>query len=335
MAVRTMRARRSARWAAVALLSAAGAVHAQADVQRTVSSDGSVLAAPPALSSDTGASFTGALREGAAPDAKAEYPAFTLSGAALADFRRRYQPKLPPYARAGGDRAQPEAVVGPDRRFRLYPRESGFPYRAIGFLTFTQAGFDFSCTAFLISKDTVATAGHCVHEGAGGTWSRDVKFYPAFNNGLAPFGACGARRLYAVAKWTDEGREDFDYGAIKLNCSIGETTGWFGYYATADSQTGLAVLVVGYPGDKPKGTMWGGAGNILSTEQRKTHYGIDTAGGQSGAPVIEADRGASKANCFGTCVVAIHAYADFGATNSGTRINQSVAANLTAWKNAP
>ena len=333
MQVTSTHARRAWSLSAALLLGAAVTVPAQAEDQRTVSSDGSVLAAPAALSTTAGASFAGAAADGgAAPDAKAEFPAFTLTGAALEDFRRRYQPKLPPYAR--GDRAQPEAVLGPDRRFRLYPRESGFPYRAIGYLTFTQSGFEFSCTAFLISKDTVATAGHCVHEGAGGNWSRDVKFYPAFNNGLAPFGSCGARRLHAVAKWTEEGREDFDYGAVKLNCAIGETTGWFGYYATTDSQVGLSVLVVGYPGDKRGGTMWAGAGNLVSTEQRKSHYGIDTAGGQSGAPVIEADRGASKANCFGTCVVAIHAYADFGATNSGTRINQSVAANLTAWKNA-
>jgi glutamyl endopeptidase len=319
----------------LALLGSAGAAWSQAEAQRTVSSDGSVLMVPPAPSGTAGASFTGAQAEGAAPDAKAEFPAFTLSGAALAEFRRRYPPKLPPYAGAGGDRGQPEAVLGPDRRFRLYPRESGFPYRAIGYLTFTQSGFEFSCTAFLISKDTVATAGHCVHEGSGGGWSRDVKFYPAFNNGVAPFGSCGARRLHAVAKWTEQGLPEFDYGAIKLNCAIGETTGWFGYYATTDSQLGLAVLVVGYPGDKMQGTMWGGAGSVVATEARKTHYQIDTAGGQSGAPVIEADRGASKDHCFGTCVVAIHAYADFGVSNSGTRINQAVAGNLTAWKNAP
>jgi glutamyl endopeptidase len=272
-----------------------------------------------------------------APDARAEYPAFALSPEMRADWQRRFQPKVAPYAR--GERALPESVIGPDRRFRVYPRESGFPYRAIGLLTFTQAGLEFFCTGFLISKDTVATAGHCVHEGSGGAWSRDVKFYPAFNNGNAPFGSCGARKLFAVAKWTEnhdlDDAEMYDYGAVKLSCEIGQTTGWFGYYATPELDAKLSVLVMGYPGDKARGTFWGGSGELVTEELRKLRYLIDTGGGESGSPVIEADRGASKARCFGTCVVGIHAYGNDRGTNSGTRITGMVAANLTVWKNAP
>lgn len=42
------------------------------------------------------------------------------------------------------------------------------PAGAIGRLTFSQRGSSFFCTAFLISADTVATAGHCVHDGLAG-----------------------------------------------------------------------------------------------------------------------------------------------------------------------
>lgn len=323
--------------AALALGSAAA--RAQSGDHATLSSDGSQPVA--AAGGGASASFAGTAPAGTALDARAEFPALRLSADESSAFSRHFKPKTPPYAPRSARLAQPESVLGPDRRFRLYPRESGFPYRAIGLLTFSQAGGDFVCTGWLIGKDTVATAGHCVHEGGGGSWSRDVRFYPAFNNGAAPFGSCGARRLYTVARWAqgnfDEQSEQFDYGAVKLNCSIGSTTGWLGYYATADSLVGLPVLLMGYPGDRtPLYTLWGAGGGIAASEQRKIRYQLDTGGGQSGSPVIEADRGASRQRCFGTCAVAIHAYGvDGDGNNSGTRINQAVADNLTKWKNAP
>lgn len=319
--------------AAVALGS--GVAHAQDGDHVTLTSDGSAPVAS-ALAAGAGEAFEGALRAGAAPDAAAEFPAMRLSGAELEAFNRRYPPKVPLYARRGTD-VRPESVVGADRRFRVYPRESGFPYRAIGLLTYNQGGSSYSCTGFLISKDTVATAGHCVHEGG---WSTNVRFYPAYNAGAAPFGSCGARRLFAVARWIqgsfNDGSDAFDYGAVKLNCEIGKTTGWLGYYATPNSLAGLPVLLMGYAGDKsPPKSLWGASGSIAISEARKIRYQLDTAGGQSGSPVIEADRGASRAKCFGTCAVGIHAYAADEGNNSGTRINQAVADNLTTWKNAP
>jgi glutamyl endopeptidase len=323
--------------ACAALALGAGAARAQAGDHATLSSDGSVPGASAAMGGSAGASFEGTLRAGEAPDAAAEFPAMKLSGAELEAFNRRFKPKLPPYARRGPD-VQPETVVGADRRFRLYPRESGFPYRAIGLLTYTQDGADYMCTAWLISKDTVATAGHCVYQFG---WSTNVRFYPAYNAGVAPFGSCSGRRLFAVARWVqgafDSSSQDFDYGAVKLNCDIGKTTGWLGYYATADSLAGLPVLLMGYAGDKsPPKSLWGAAGSIAVSERRVIRYQLDTGGGQSGAPLIEADRGASRAKCFGTCVVGIHTYGDLsGGNNSGTRINQAVADNLTTWKNAP
>ncbi|WP_157267291.1 trypsin-like serine peptidase [Azohydromonas aeria] len=314
-----------------------GSAWAQSAPLRTVSSDGSVLAPPAAIEAPAaaGRAFEGERLAGAALDARAEFPARSLGAAELAAFGQRFRPKRAPWAPRAEDAARPESLIGRDRRFRVLARESGFPYRAIGQLSFVQGGQGYLCTGFLISKDTVVTAGHCVHEGARGNWSREVKFTPALNGGSAPYGSCSARRLYAVAQWTEQGSETHDFGAVKLNCDIGLTTGWFGYYATAGSQAGLSVLVMGYAGDKPAGTLWGGGGDIVADDVRKTRYGVDTADGESGAPVIEADRGPSRADCWGTCAVAIHAYGAAGGSNSGTRINFAVARILTSWRDAP
>jgi glutamyl endopeptidase len=63
---------------------------------------------------------------------------------------------------------------------------------------------------------------------------------------------------------------------------------------------------------------------VASVGPRKVHYDIDTAGGQSGAPVWRLVNGNRYA-------VAVHAYGG-GSTNSGTRITSPVASNIAVWK---
>ncbi|MBQ0943672.1 trypsin-like serine protease [Ideonella sp. 4Y16] len=304
------------------------------DAHRSISSDGT-----PALASSStaapAAGFRGRLAPGLAPDAEAEFPAERYSAAEMADFAARYRPMVAPGAR-GDDQLAPESVLGADRRFRVYPSESGYPYRAVGLLTFNQGTGSYTCTGWLISADTVATAGHCVHSGGtGGVWSNTMRFYPGRNAASAPYGSCTAKRLSSVAGWTKNADENYDYGSVKLNCTVGNTTGWLGRWWTTGSQANLPIAIVGYPGDKPSATQWGGAGRIAASESRKTRYFLDTAGGQSGAPVIQAD-GTGPGGCEGDCGIAIHAYgADSLGRNSATRITEAVNTNLQNWINTP
>jgi glutamyl endopeptidase len=156
---------------------------------------------------------------------------------------------------------------------------------------------------------------------------------PGRNGATAPYGTCGAKTLYTVNGWTT-GNPEFDYGAIKLNCSVGDTTGWFGFFATATTLNAQAATVTGYPGDKPSGTQWTHSGVIAITDPRKLWYSIDTAGGQSGAPVWAEN----AQGCAGPCAMAIHAYGQASGApppgntyNSGTRITTDVFNNLTSW----
>jgi glutamyl endopeptidase len=311
----------------------AGVAGAQtADSHLSSSSDGT-----PALSSAGSSApatgFRGQWMPGTAPDANAEFPAERFTPAEMAEFAARFRPMVAPYAR--GD-VTPDSVLGADRRFRVYPQESGYPYRAVGLLTFTQGASSYTCTGWLISADTVATAGHCVHSGGtGGVWSTSMHFYPGRNAGSAPFGSCTAKRLNSVTGWTRNADENYDYGAVKLNCSVGNTTGWLGRWWTTGSQANLPIAIVGYPGDKPSATQWGSAGRVAASESRKTRYFVDTAGGQSGAPVLQAD-GTGPGGCEGDCGIAIHAYgADGLGRNSATRITESVNTNLVNWINTP
>jgi len=223
---------------------------------------------------------------------------------------------------APGQEATPESVIGTDGRYRITSTTS-YPYRAIAHITSSIGG----CTGWLINANTVVTAGHCVYGSSG--WASNVRVYPGRDGSSTPYGSCGALRLHSVTGWTVNRDRNYDYGAIKLNCSVGNTTGWFGYRWQSSSLTGQASYIAGYPGDKTYGTMWRHDDQVRITQTYRLYYANDTAGGQSGSPVWNGTSTCSP------CGVGIHAYGvDGTGYNGGTRITESVFNNLTTWKNS-
>jgi glutamyl endopeptidase len=241
---------------------------------------------------------------------------------------------------AGG--AGIESVIGSDTRIRTYT--TYYPARATVLITNTTDGF--FCTGFLIGSNTVATAGHCVHTGGtSGHWytRAGYKVYPGKNYSSSPYGYCTAKTLYSVNGWTRSKNEEYDYAAIKLNCTVGNTVGWFGFYWQSTSLTNHPSIVPGYPGDKTGSlayTQWWGSDTIRYTTFNQLFYNNDTYGGMSGSPVWEDKLGSPLPDSDGPYAMAIHGYGVHGAYphnsfNHGRRINQAAYNNYITWKNAP
>ncbi len=296
------------------MLAAANAT-AQADDQNaSVASDGSV----PAMVESGGA------KSGTVAPVKGTGPSPGLAAI------QRYSPLL-----AGKRSPLPGAergVIGADGRTRIN-NTAAYPNRAIAEITRVDTSGTWGCTGWFISDDTVATAGHCVHKGSGGSTGfytpSTITVRPGRNGTSTPFGSCVARRLYTVAGWSNNGSENYDYGAIKLNCTVGAQTGYFGLAWTTGSLVNQSAKIIGYPCDKPSGTMWGMGGKITASSTYKVRYKIDTFGCQSGSPVFET-------RSAGPYSIAVHAYFDNGgATNSGTRITKNVFNNFLKWRVAP
>ncbi|GIF00518.1 trypsin-like serine peptidase [Paractinoplanes rishiriensis] len=237
-----------------------------------------------------------------------------------------------------------QTVIGVDSRTRVNPTTT-FPTSAIVQIIRTEGTTTWGCTGWLYGASIIATAGHCVHPGGGADGGGGNGFYPranftiipARNGGTNPFGTCTATQLLSVNGWTVSGNEGNDYGAIRLSCAAGNSTGTFGLWWQGASLAGTATTVSGYPCDKTFGEQWRHAGmTVTNSQAQQVFYQNDTFGCQSGSPVYQT-RAAGSSFCVGQCVMAIHAYGLHGssphsANNHGTRITEAVFNNLITWR---
>lgn len=309
---------------ALATLGAFAATGAFA-TDRSVSSDGSnyvyrgapLAASAPSVGTDS-VSRSAAEAAGASFDAPAESgPADGLATVAYGN------------PRAG---RQGRSIVGWDSRMRAYT--TAYPNRAIVYIS---RNAQHHCTGWMISPNTLVTAGHCVHRGGGGSANfypvSSFRVFPGYDGVLpGPYGSCTVRRTHTVNGWSINGSAEFDYGAMRLNCTIGNTTGWFGYYVPT-GLTGQPMIISGYPGDKPK-TQWLSSDIIRTVIGNRAYYRADTVGGHSGSPVWN-DRNAGLMT-NGAWAFAIHAYgANSQQMNSAPWLRSEVVTNLNNWRNAP
>ncbi len=223
-----------------------------------------------------------------------------------------------------------ETVHGPDNRVQI-TNTGVYPWRASASLVITAAdNSSWIGTGWFIGPHTLMTAGHVVHIKNSGVpgrdgWVKSIKVMPGRNGSTLPYGAVTSANFRSVRGWTDNGDENYDYGAIIIPTQLGNTVGWFGFGVYGDADLTASVgNVAGYPADKTSGTMWYDAHRIASVGPRKVYYDIDTFGGQSGSSLYRIVNGSRYA-------IGVHAYGG-ATTNSATRIVTAVYNNMVSWK---
>lgn len=228
--------------------------------------------------------------------------------------------------------AQPESVINWDSRTRSYTLN--YPTRAIVYIEYNGGHL---CTGWLYGPNIIATAGHCLHTGgSSGSWrqARLYRVYPGRDGTASPWGSCGVTRMWSTVGWVSNGNFRYDYGAMRLDCSIGNTVGWFGMYDDA-APLNHPAIIGGYPGDKPK-DQWTSADKIRAATTEMLGYRMDTIGGHSGSPIWHDRSEALSAN--GAWAIGVHNYG-VGAIgtnmNGAARLTAARISNYTSWRNAP
>jgi hypothetical protein len=184
----------------------------------------------------------------------------------------------------------------PFQRWTMQGKYDQWPRFIHGKLFFTLSGTNYVCSATVIGRSVVATAGHCVSSGSG-VWATNMSFCPGYNQAgpMSGVGCWGVRGRATTGRWHFNSDTDYDFACLitnltgtERNSEIGVVTGGAGYAFNFPSSQ--PTVAFGYPAGTPFGgktiqqvvsAEWYEA-DMVSGGQKSKYIGSDMTGGSSG-----------------------------------------------------
>lgn len=174
---------------------------------------------------------------------------------------------------------------------------SDYPYRTVGWFVFVKSnGASARCSAQLIGRSILATAGHCVHAGGTGAsgWIRSGTFYPAYANATSAYGYATAATVYTTSGWYGTGALDrgYDVALVVLNkrsgtsSEIGAATGTLAFCYQNCLQSYWYNSQLGYPYNYDNGAYLNQSEHLEVSDSRDYVFGTGMSGGSSGGAHI-------------------------------------------------
>jgi V8-like Glu-specific endopeptidase len=271
---------------------------------------------------------------------RADKAQFRDGGAPSQTFRGAVKNLFTPDARYGADDIVEPGAAGTFNAHytstRVFPLFTGtsapfsadrnYPYTTVGKLFFSINGAPYVCSASVIQRRVVATAGHCVHSGTSAGFYSNWVFVPAFRDGNAPFLSWNWRYVIVTGTWAGGGGgvpNAADYAMIEFGdqpltrgappSKLGNVTGWLGWQTVSLSTNHTSKM--GYPCNldncqKMQDVM---SNNFRNTSPNNVEYGSDARGGSSGGPWVQNFQviptgGATGLNTGSNRVVAVTSY---------------------------
>ena len=266
---------------------------------------------------------------------------------------RLFEP--PPEPKAGGGvgnaaiETQAKGGSGfPFTTSRVFPdgAVTTYPYRAAGklFGRDPRTGSTFVCSAAVIAKRLIGTAGHCVYDTAKNYFFDKFLFVPAFKSGAAPYGSWDWSWVFSANTWINGNGNlpnNGDFAIIELTDEvvggrlqkIGDVTGWLGWQTSG--LVGHHVRTLGYPTNIDNGQRM----EETNAEVRSVpgsnagQLGSDQRNGSSGGPWVRDFGVQGSGDPTGSSLRnRIVGFTSYGPTATGPRYQGASILN-TEWQN--
>lgn len=122
----------------------------------------------------------------------------------------------------------------------------------VGALFFQDGGDDHFCTASVVSspaRNLMITAAHCINDGDGHGYRKDIVFVPDYRDGQAPFGIWAVKRLLVAPQWAKSSDPAVDVGFVSLDSHDGQNIEDLlgANRMGSDTRYRYLVRVTGYP----------------------------------------------------------------------------------------
>ena len=171
------------------------------------------------------------------------------------------------------------------------------PWRKAGLLTVKRSTGDWqTCTAALIDKSIIVTAGNCLHDGGnrGNGWIQNGWFYPGRSGNTNPYGRARVRWVTVTDQWFNTGDLDYGYdvGIAVLAREktsgdlIGNLTGFFGLCFSNCLQNYWFMTQLGYSSNYYNGKQMADSQHLEASDGWDFRYGTGMRGSSSGGPHV-------------------------------------------------
>ncbi len=190
----------------------------------------------------------------------------------------------------------PYIVIGEDGR-TIVENTQIAPFSSITYIELNWAdGTSGTCTGTLIGRNRVLTNAHCVIDAGTQRGISSATVYPGVSDSTGWFGSYNVRDYFVPSNWISTGSTSEDFAVLVLdgnnNRHAGDVAGFLGI-RQVNNLLNENVGIFGYPGDLIRAggvvSQFGMRGNVTREDTSLTFYTIDTAPGQSGSALLNAN----------------------------------------------